>query len=203
MLNENFGFSLLFTDHSPMFWSKPTPPHTTHPRPFWPPSLSLSLSCCIGDYVLVRGVVEENASQLIREETPLKLLVSKMVAADGKNRDRMVKKEVMEFPHNDQVVTVAFHGEEMHDDLPLAYFSKSPLNVVFYLLYLHFLKFHKICQFLHFSFPLCVFCMIKNKVFDGHLHFILFLPYQASMRFLWFWLLSGSPYSELIMMSCS
>lgn len=69
--------------------------------------------------------------------------MSKMVAVDEKKRDRMVKKDVMEFPRNDDHgVTVAFYGREVYEGVPMTHFSpKSPLNVVFYLLYLHILIF--------------------------------------------------------------
>ncbi|XP_061337770.1 B3 domain-containing protein Os01g0234100-like [Gastrolobium bilobum] len=53
-----------------------------------------------------------------------------MVLVDEKNRDRVAKKEVVELPQNDQAVTVAFHGEELNEDVPLAHLSKkSPLTM--------------------------------------------------------------------------
>lgn len=52
--------------------------------------------------------------------------MSKMVAVDEKKRDGMVQQ-------NDQV-TLAFHGGDVYDGVPLAHCSKkSPLDVVFYL----------------------------------------------------------------------
>jgi len=73
----------------------------------------------------------------------------------------MVKKDDMEFPRNDDHgVTVAFYGREVYEGVPMAHFSpKSPLNVVFYLLYLH----------IHI-FLCCVFCIIKKNVFDGFIY---------------------------------
>ncbi|KAK7331084.1 hypothetical protein VNO77_25297 [Canavalia gladiata] len=41
----------------------------------------------------------------------------------------MVKKEVVELPQDDQAVTLAYYGEELHEDVPLAHFSRmSTLN---------------------------------------------------------------------------
>ena len=52
-----------------------------------------------------------------------------MVTVDEKKRHQMVKKDVVELPKNDQGVTLAFHGREVHEGVPIAQCSKkSPLN---------------------------------------------------------------------------
>ena len=63
-----------------------------------------------------------------------------MVVVDEKNRDRVAKKEMEQ---NDQAVTVAFYGEEMQENMPLAHLSRrSPLTMVFSLLCQYSLNFH-------------------------------------------------------------
>jgi len=85
----------------------------------------------------------------------------------------MVKKDVMEFPRNDdRGVTVAFYGKEVYEGVPMAHFSpKSPLNVLFYLLYLHILIFSTKCvKVCYFIFLCSMFCIIKKNVFDGFIY---------------------------------
>lgn len=86
-----------------------------------------------------------------------------MVVTVERNRDRVARRDMMEFPENDQDVTVAYHGEEWHHDVPLSLFSRmSPLNtVLFYLLY--FFIFLTICQILHFSIHLLCFLHIEEQ----------------------------------------
>ncbi|TKY55717.1 hypothetical protein E2542_SST20136 [Spatholobus suberectus] len=63
---------------------------------------------------------------LNREGTRLRL---KMMVVAERNRDRVVKRDVVDLPQNDQAVTVAYYGEELHGGVPLPYFSRmSPLN---------------------------------------------------------------------------
>ncbi|KAL2333564.1 hypothetical protein Fmac_014777 [Flemingia macrophylla] len=53
-----------------------------------------------------------------------------MVMIDEKTRDRVIRRDMVEHPHNDHAVTVAYHGEEYYHDVPLAHFSKmTPLNM--------------------------------------------------------------------------
>jgi hypothetical protein len=83
-------------------------------------------------------VVEiKKCNPIVDEGTRLKFLMSKMVGVDEK------KKNLMFQQYDDGGVTVAFHGREVYEGVPLSHFSKkSPLNVVFYTL----LVFNKMCQ---------------------------------------------------------
>jgi len=77
-------------------------------------------------------------------------------------KNRVIRRDMVELSQHDQSVTVAYYGEELHGGVPLPRFSRmSPLNtVLFYLLYLIF---NKMCPILHFSFPLLSVLIIGEQ----------------------------------------